>query len=162
MTSLTPEALHALHMAMQNEATSIQIYHKMLKQVNNSKTRQMLQNLIEEEHQHENSMKAKIVEAGLDLPEYIDDNSEFSNWEQLMDMELENFTITELIGLAIQNEKINQDFYKAQYDRLKNKELKAIFKWLIEQEDKHIKNLRNERNSHTLYEEVRLQDDELD
>lgn len=160
MSSLTPDASHALLMAIQNEADIVQIYQHMLKQVRNSNTRRMLERLIAEEQQHEQRMRIRLSEDGMEGPDKEEPvpDIESPNRSQLMDIELENCTVAELISLAIENEGINRDFYKTQHDRAEDWEVKAIFNWLVEQEEKHISHLQNEYDKYQNYEEVNFSD----
>jgi rubrerythrin len=159
MPTLTPEALQALKMAMQNELDTVHIYKKMLEKVKNKETKEILNSLIEEEFQHKEKMQEKIKETGLPESDLNTNYPELPNRDQLLEIELENCTVSELINLAIENEKISQHFYKEYYQRFKNEEVKAIFKWLIEQEEEHIQRLKKEYDSHKEYEEVRFSDD---
>jgi rubrerythrin len=145
MTELSPESIHALHMAMQNELDTIQIYEHILNHITENHSREVLHRLIVEEHNHENRLKEKIIEGGGEInnPD-IRTEIEFPGREQLLDLELENCTVSELIQLALQNEQISRDFYKIQFDRVKNPEVKEIFQWLVEQEETHIVNLKKE------------------
>ncbi len=156
MSSLTPDASHALLMAIQNEADIVQIYQHMLKQVRNSNTRRMLERLIAEEQQHEQRMRKRLSDSGMKNPDKEEPelDIELPNRSQLMAIELENCTVAELISLAIENERISRDFYKAQYDRAEDWEVKAIFNWLVEQEEQHIGNLQSEYDKYQNYEEV--------
>ncbi|HFE65384.1 MAG TPA: hypothetical protein ENK14_13370 [Caldithrix sp.] len=157
MTVLPNEVLHALKMAMQNESDTIRVYQHMFKKVKNSKTRQMLRHLINEEHFHEQRIKEKYREGGGQFP-LNEWDSELPNREQLLDIELENLTVLELINLAMQVEKVSRDFYKVQYKRAADVEVKLIFDWLARQEEDHIKSLQQEYESHQNYHEVRLSD----
>ncbi|GAB4381649.1 MAG: hypothetical protein Kow0042_32150 [Calditrichia bacterium] len=153
MEACSPEVLRALQMAMQNELDTVRIYRQMLQYVKNTKTRDILNRLIEEEYQHEKRIKDRFLQGGGKIPKN-DGDYDLPNREQLLDLELKNFTISELISLAIQNEKISRDFYQAQLNRVDNPHVKEVFRWLVEQEEEHIRNLQNERDSHSNYEEV--------
>lgn len=162
MAFLSPEALHALQMAIQNEQDMVQIYQHMLKHVNNSKTGEMLRGLIEEENNHQVRMKELVKTAGGEhLQPELDLNTKLPNKKQLMEIELDNFTVSELINLAIENERISRDFYLAQYHRARDETVKNVFKWLVDQEEVHIGNLQKENDAHPNYEEVRLSDKDL-
>lgn len=145
MTELSPESIHALHMAMQNELDTIQIYEHILKYITHNHAREVLHRLIVEEHNHENRLKEKIVSGGGEISNPDTKTEiELPDREQLLDLELGNFTASELIHLALQNEQISRDFYKIQYDRVNNPEMKEIFQWLVEQEETHIEKLKVE------------------
>jgi rubrerythrin len=145
MIKLSPESIHALHMAMQNELDTIQIYEHILNHITNNHARELLHRLIVEEHNHENRLKEKIISGGGEITN-PDTGAEIElpDREQLLDLELGNFTASELIHLALQNEQISRDFYKIQYDRVNNPEVKEIFRWLVDQEETHIENLKKE------------------
>jgi len=142
MRKLSPESIHALHMAMQNELDTIQIYEHILKHVNDSQARKLLHQLIVDEHSHEHKIKEQIISGGgnVSKPEF-DKDSDYPDRTQLLDIELDNYTITELVDLAIKNEQISRDFYRIQHKRMINGDIKAVFKWLVEQEEIHIQNL---------------------
>ncbi len=142
MRKLSPESIHALHMAMQNELDTIQIYEHILKHINDSEARKLLHQLIVDEHSHEHKIKEKIISGGgkVSKPEF-DTDSDYPDRKQLLDIELDNYTITELVDLAIKNEQISRDFYQIQHERMINSDVKAVFKWLVEQEEIHIQNL---------------------
>ncbi|MFZ0390700.1 MAG: ferritin family protein [Calditrichia bacterium] len=161
MPFLSQEALHALQMAIQNEQDTIQIYEQMLKQVKNSNTGKMLRWLIAEEQQHMKQMKEK-VEKSAEQPVEVDPDleSEVPNREQLMEIELENCTVTELIDLAIENEKISRDFYREQQMRSKVPGVSSVFEWLVAEEEKHISKLQKEYHTYQNYEEVGLSNPE--
>jgi len=130
-------------MAIQNEKDNTQIYHHILRQVKNSCARELLVRLIEEERQHRERIEQKIIEMGGNIPE-TESNVGVPDREQLMEMELENCSVSELINLAIENERISRDFYQVQYNRVNDSGVKAIFEWLIEQENEHIEKLMRE------------------
>ena len=154
MSILSREALHALQMAMQNELDTIHIYKKMSEKVKNKKTLKILKNLIDEEYHHKDIMQNKITEKGGEILDSNYDFPELPNRQQLLEIELENCTVSELISLAIENEKISRDFYKIHYKRFDNKEVKEIFHWLIQQEEEHIRRLEKDQDSHKEYDEV--------
>jgi rubrerythrin len=144
MAELSLDSIHALHMAMQNELDTVQIYEHILKHVRDSKAREMLHRLIVEEHNHEIAIKERIVSGGgkISNPE-IPIDADYPNREQLFEIELENCTISELVNLAIENEQMSRDFYRLQHERAINNEVKEVFKWLVEQEEIHIRNLKS-------------------
>ena len=145
MTRFSQEAVHALVMAMRNEIDTVQIYEHILKYVKDSMARELLHRLIVEEHNHKDQIQQKILSNGGDIPPSdIKPHKDYPNREQLLDIELENCTVSELVNLAIENERMSRDFYKAQHGRAANKEVKAVFKWLMEQEEEHIRNLKGE------------------
>jgi rubrerythrin len=154
MPKLSQEVMHALQMAMQNELDTIHIYKKMSEKVTNQKTLQILKNLIEEEYQHKEVMQKKIEEKGGEILDANYDFPELPNRQQLLEIELENCTVSELISLAIENEKISRDFYKIYYQRFDHQEVKDLFYWLIQQEEEHILRLEKDQDSHTEYDEV--------
>lgn len=143
MNSLQTELIHALQMAIQNEKDNTQIYHHILKQVKNSGARELLVRLIEEERQHREKIEKKIREMGGEVPK-TESGVDVPDREELMEMELENCSVSELINLAIENERISRDFYQEQYSRVNDDGVKAIFRWLIEQENDHIETLLRE------------------
>ena len=148
MSDFSQESVHALIMAMHNEMDTIQIYEHIIKYLKDSKARELLHRLIVEEHNHEQEIKEKILSAGGEVPQPdTKPHEEFPNREQLLDIELENCTISELVNLAIENEKMNRDFYIVQHDRATAPDVKAVFKWLVEQENEHIRNLKAEYGS---------------
>lgn len=140
MNSMQTELIHALQMAIQNEKDNSQIYHHILRQMKDPGARELLVRLIEEERQHREKIEQKILEMGGKIvpPE---SNMGLPNREQLMEMELENCSISELIDLAIENERISRDFYQEQHSRVNDQGVKAVFQWLIEQENNHIEML---------------------
>ncbi len=140
MAKLSADALHALHMALQNEIDTSQIYTHMLPQVNDNRLREMLKNLIAEEYGHEKRIKEAILQGGGQLRE-AEQNSPLLDRQALMEIELKNLTMAELISLALENEKISRDFYQMQYDRVDDPTVKSIFKWLKEEEERHIRDL---------------------
>lgn len=145
MSDYLPESVHALVMAMYNELDAVQIYEHILKYVKDTKARELLHRLIVEEHDHKEKIKEKILLAGGEMPKPdAKPHDDFPDREQLLDIELKNCTISELVNLAIENEKMSRDFYQAQYDRASNSEVKEIFKWLVKQEEEHIRNLKAE------------------
>lgn len=155
MTPLSPESIHALQMALQNETDTIHIYRHMLQRVKNEKTLAMLHKLIEEENSHEARIREKILEGGGELPA-PDNDLEIPDRDSVFNLNLGALSIMELINLAIENEKISRDFYHAQYNRMKNPEIKAIFSWLVSEEQKHIRNLQLEYDAHQYYDEVQF------
>jgi rubrerythrin len=145
MSDNSQESVHALIMAMHNELDTIQIYEHILKYLSDAKARELLHRLIVEEHNHEQEIKEKIISAGGEVPQPdAKPHEDFPNREQLLDLELENCTVSELVNLAIENERMSRDFYLAQQDRATSPEVKAIFKWLVAQEEEHIRNLKAE------------------
>jgi len=146
MPNLSPESLHAFYMAIQNELDTVQIYEHMLNHVTDSHAREVLHRLIVEEHNHEQGIKRKIEEVGgnPNPPELEVDYIDFPDRDSLLELELANCTVGELVNLAIENEQMSRDFYKIQHDRAQNPQVKAIFKWLWEEEEQHIKNLKLE------------------
>jgi rubrerythrin len=145
MRDFSPESIHALQMAMQNEIDTVQIYEHMLRYVKDPKGRELLHRLIVEEHQHEQKIKEKIILAGARVTQTdLTMGVEFPNREQLLEMELDNCSVSELVNIALESEQMNRDFYSIQLKRAKDKNVKAIFKWLLEQEEQHIQNLKKE------------------
>ncbi|MCK4893158.1 MAG: ferritin family protein [Calditrichia bacterium] len=146
MSNFSPESLHALYMAMQNELDTVQIYEHMLNHVTDSHARELLHRLIVAEHNHEQSIKEKIISAGGNPspPEAQLDSVDFPDRDQLLQIELANCTVAELVNLAIENEQMSRDFYKIQYNLAQNPEVKEIFKWLWGEEEQHIRNLKSE------------------
>jgi rubrerythrin len=146
MSHFSPETLHALYMAMQNELDTVQIYEHMLNHVTDGHARELLHRLIVAEHNHEQSIKEKIVSAGGNAspPEAMLDSVDFPERDQLLQIELANCTVGELVNLAIENEQMNRDFYKIQYNLAQNPEVKEIFRWLWAEEEQHIQNLKSE------------------
>ncbi len=140
MAKLSADALHALQMALQNEADTSQIYTHMLPQVENRELREMLKNLIAEEYEHEKKIREMILAGGGQLRE-PEQNPALLDRQALMDIELKNLRMEELISLALENEKISRDFYQMQCDRVTDPAVKAIFKWLKEEEERHIADL---------------------
>lgn len=132
-------------MAVQNELDTIQIYEHILNHITDNHAREVLHQLIAEEHNHEYRLKEKIISGGGNITN-PDTGTEFElpDREQLLDLELKNFNASELIHLVLQNERISRDFYKIQFDRVNNLEVKEIFWWLVEQEESHIENLKRE------------------
>jgi rubrerythrin len=146
MPDFSPESLHALYMAMQNELDTVQIYEHMLNHVTDPHAREVLHRLIVEEHNHEQRIKEKI-EAFEGNPSPLEvqiDSMHLPDRDQLLQMELANCTVSELVNLAIENEHMSRDFYKIQHDLAQNSEVKKIFKWLWEEEEQHIENLKSE------------------
>jgi rubrerythrin len=43
---------------------------------------------------------------------------------------------------------MSRDFYKIQHDRAQDQEVQEIFKWLWQEEEQHIQNLKNEYESY--------------
>jgi len=158
MAALSSDALHALQIGIQNELDTIHIYQKMLEKVKSRPTQAVLRRLIEEELSHKNRMKKKIEESNSQVPETDFEFPELPNREQLLELEFENCTVTELIDLAIENEKISRDFYKAQRDRAKHEDIAEIFQWLFREEQQHISNLEKEQSAHSDYGEVEFPD----
>jgi rubrerythrin len=158
MESISPDAVHALLMARQNELDTVRIYRHMLKQVRNSKTKEILQQLIDEEHNHVKRIDEKIKYGGNELPLSDEIEVDLPEREKLMEMELDNCSVSELIHLAIENEKISRDFYQAQHDRAEDEQVRKVFNWLVDQEVQHIDHLESEYLAHRDYEEVRMSD----
>ena len=150
MPKMSPDSLHALMMAMQNELDTVQIYEHMLKHVTNPQGRELLHRLIVEEHNHEQKIREKFLQAGGELsePDLNEHEVDFPNRDQLFEIELSNCTVSELVNLAIECEQMNLDFYRVQQTRTKNEEVQNIFKWLENQEELHISNLKNEYGSY--------------
>lgn len=149
MTDFSPESIHALQMAMQNEIDTVQIYEHMLRHVKDPKGRELLHRLIVEEHQHEQKIKERIILAGARISQSdLTTGVEFPNREQILEMELDNCTVSELVNIALESEQMNRDFYSIQLNRAKDKKVKTIFKWLLEQEEQHIQNLKKEYSSY--------------
>ncbi len=151
MTRLSHESLHALLMAMQNELDTVQIYEHMLQHVTNPQARELLHRLIVEEHNHEQKIKERFLQGGGELVDKVgqlDVDDEFPDREQILRIELENCNVSELVNMAIESEQMNRDFYRSQEARAPNDEVKEIFKWLAEQEEIHIANLKNEYGSY--------------
>jgi rubrerythrin len=149
MTEFSLESIHALQMAMQNELDTVQIYEQMLKHASDPKGRELLHRLIVEEHQHEQKIKEKIILAGGRFSQVdFTIEVEYPNREQILEMELDNCNVSELVNIALQSEQMNRDFYCIQLKRAKNKEVKEIFKWLLEQEELHIQNLKKEYSAY--------------
>jgi rubrerythrin len=146
MASLSPESIHALQMALQNEIDTVQIYEHMLNHVTDVKAREVLHRLIVAELNHEDKIKEKIMSAGESVsPEKLEVTSpDYPDRDQILEIELANCTVGELVNLAIENEQMSRDFYRIQYNRMENSEVKEIFKWLWEEEEQHIQNLKNE------------------
>lgn len=145
MTNFSLDSIHALQIAMQNEKDTIQIYEHMLNHVRDSKGRELIHRLIIDEHQHQTKIKEKILLAGGRIaPLDVTIEIGFPNRDQIFEMELENCSVSELINIALQSEQMNRDFYDYQFKRARNKEVKNIFKWLMDQEELHIQNLRKE------------------
>ncbi len=145
MSSLAPESVHALLMAMKNERNTVQIYEHMLKHVQDSEIREMLHRLIVDEHDHEQRIREKIGQSRVNpSPEDVELPVDFPDRTQVLEMELENCSVPELVNLALESEQMNRDFYKIQLDLAKNTEVREIFKWLFEQEEKHIIHLKKE------------------
>ncbi len=150
MPELSPESLHALMMAMQNELDTVQIYEHMLKHVTDAQARELLHRLIVEEHNHEQKIREKFLQAGGEFsePDLNELDVDFPNRDQLFEIELNNCTVSELVNLAIECEQMNRDFYRLQQTRTKNEEVQSIFKWLENQEEHHITNLKIEYGSY--------------
>ncbi|MBN2366147.1 MAG: hypothetical protein EH225_09210 [Calditrichaeota bacterium] len=151
MSKLSPESLHALLMAMQNEQDTVQIYEHMLRHVTNPQARELLHRLIVEEHNHEQKIKERFFEGGGEMVEeskIIGMDEKFPDRGQIFHVELENCNVSELVNIAIESEQMNRDFYRSQEKRARHNEVKEIFKWLAEQEEIHISNLRNEYGSY--------------
>ena len=150
MSDISPESVHALQMALQNEIDTVQIYEHMLDHVVDVKAREMLHRLIVAELNHEEKIKEKIIAAGHTISSVKLEAApvEYPDRDQILDIELANCTVAELVNLAIENEQMSRDFYKIQYDRAQDKEVQEIFKWLWEEEEQHIKNLKNEYESY--------------
>ncbi len=159
MSSLSHEAIHALQMARQSELDTIQIYQHMLKQAKKSKTKKIFERLINEEYDHINEIKERLLSGGGELPP-PDSDFDVPDREQMRDIELGNCSVQELINLAIENERISRDFYQAQYDRAGEEDVKKIFKWLVAEEVGHIDKLKLEYEGHADYEEVRFSDED--
>lgn len=157
MAALSPESLRALQMALQNENDTVLIYQHMLDRVKNGVTRALLARLIEEEILHRERIQEKISRNAQDLPG-VSDEYDLPDRQSIMELELNNCTILELINLAIENEKISRDFYRAQFQRATDKEVQEIFQWLVNQENEHIQNLQMEYDAHQYYEEVGLEE----
>jgi rubrerythrin len=150
MVNFSPESIHALQMALQNEIDTVQIYEHMLDHVNDVKAREVLHRLIVAELNHEEKIKEKIVSAGQsdNLVKLDTGSVDYPDRDQILKIELANCTVAELVNLAIENEQMSRDFYKIQHDRAENREVKEIFKWLWEEEEQHIENLKNEYESY--------------
>ncbi len=157
MPSLSQEAIHALQMARQSELDTVQIYEHMIRQAGNSNTKDIFGRLIDEEHKHAKEIEDRLVAGGGEIP-HPQADIEVPDRKQIMEIELQNCTVSELINLAIENERISRDFYKAQFDRANNGDVREIFDWLVSQEDDHIQKLKEEYEAHRNYEEVRFSD----
>jgi rubrerythrin len=149
MMEFSLESIHALQMALQNEIDTVQIYEQMLKYIKDPQGRELLYRLIVEEHQHKQKIKEKIILAGGRISQ-IDFSTEveYPNRQQILEMELDNCNVSELVNIALESEQINRDFYDIQLKRAQNKEVKEIFKWLLEQEELHIQNLKKEYSAY--------------
>ena len=150
MANFSPESIHALQMALQNEIDTVQIYEHMLNHVNDVKAREVLHRLIVGELNHEEKIKEKIISAGhsVNQGDLEIEDVDYPDRDQILKIELANCTVAELVNLAIENELMSRDFYKIQHDRAENQEVKAIFKWLYDEEEQHIKNLKSEYESY--------------
>ncbi|GAB4332731.1 MAG: hypothetical protein Kow0037_10500 [Calditrichia bacterium] len=133
----------------------------MLRRVKNQTTRKMLFQLIKEEHQHEVHIKERLLALGGEI-DRVEFNFDLPNRGQMLDLELDNFSASELINLVIQNEKISRDYYLAQRDRVSHPQVKEIFQWLVDEENEHIKSLVKDQDCHDNYESVCLPSDDED
>jgi rubrerythrin len=152
MGSLSPEAIHALQMSIQNEKDSILIYQHIRKQLNDGKTANLLNRLIKAENSHTRRVKLKLMENGGEV--VVPEDFGLPNRGQLMEMALKNCTLAELINLAIENERIARDFYEAQHQRTENGDVRDIFKWLLEEEVRHVNYLQKEYDFHNEYSRI--------
>ncbi len=134
-----------LDVAIQQEINSQDLYRKGLKVIKDPESQKFLKELVKEEEEHE-KMLYNIKETGLyDLDVVVKDDTIFQSGESSHDVQDEPFkedwTIEEILNLALKREYRANQIFVAASKAAKDTELITLFKNLAEEEVNHHKNI---------------------